>query len=203
MFNEWLCKQAAHGYTFVLSFYIKVTYLCPILYFIFFPYSNKGGWTCSQSLTQVSVFIISVSCFVLFLCSIVYTKHTPFILTTFQPKCLKNAKNPHKESKLSRYQPRKIKGGIRSVFDHCVNAIAMATILTAMYREGVIVPSNCFSLTGGNWQKWKRVFLTFLCHKIYRDEAVGLKSCKYTWKITKFVKMGNLGQYRENLIFCP
>ena len=57
-------------------------------------------------------------------------------------------------------------------------------------------------LTGGNWQKWKRVFLTCPCHKIYRDEAVGLKSCKYTWKITKFVKMGNLGQNRENLIFC-
>ena len=57
-------------------------------------------------------------------------------------------------------------------------------------------------LTGGNWQKWKRVFLTCPCHKMYRDEAVGLKSCKYTWKITKFVKMGNLGQYRENLIFC-
>ena len=57
------------------------------------------------------------------------------------------------------------------------------------------------SLTGGNWQKWKRVFLTCPCHKIYRDEAVGLKSCKYTWKITIFVKMWNLGQYRENLIF--
>ena len=57
-------------------------------------------------------------------------------------------------------------------------------------------------LTGGNWQKWKRVFLACPRHKIYRDEAVGLKSCKYTWKITKFVKMGNLGQYRENLIFC-
>ena len=56
-------------------------------------------------------------------------------------------------------------------------------------------------LTGGNWQKWKRVFLTCPCHKIYRDEAIGLKSCKYTWKITKFVKMGNLGQYHENLIF--
>ena len=33
-------------------------------------------------------------------------------------------------------------------------------------------------------------------------EAVGLKSCKYTLKITIFVKMWNLGQYRENLIFC-
>ena len=57
-------------------------------------------------------------------------------------------------------------------------------------------------LTGGNWQKWKRVFLTCPFQKIYRDEAVGLKSCKYTWKITKFVKMWNLVQYPENLIFC-
>ena len=57
-------------------------------------------------------------------------------------------------------------------------------------------------LTGGNWQKWKRVFLTCPCHKIYRDEAVGLKSCKNTWKITIFVKMLNLGQYCHNLIFC-
>ena len=39
-----------------------------------------------------------------------------------------------------------------------------------------------------NWQKWKRVFLTRPCHKTYRDEAVGLKSYKYTWKITIFVK---------------
>ena len=57
-------------------------------------------------------------------------------------------------------------------------------------------------LTGGNWQKWKRVFLTCPCHEIYRDEAVSLKSCKNTWKITIFVKMWNLGQYHENLIFC-
>ena len=42
------------------------------------------------------------------------------------------------------------------------------------------------TLTAHNWQKWKRVFLTCPCHKIYRDEAVGLKSCKYTWKITIF-----------------
>ena len=58
------------------------------------------------------------------------------------------------------------------------------------------------NLTAHNWQKWKRVFLTCPCHKIYREEAVGLKSCKYTWKITIFVKMWNLGQYHENLIFC-
>ena len=56
--------------------------------------------------------------------------------------------------------------------------------------------------TGGNWQKWKRVFLTCPCYEIYRDDAVVLKSFKYTWKITIFVEMWNLGQYRENLIFC-
>ena len=38
-------------------------------------------------------------------------------------------------------------------------------------------------LTAHNWQKWKRVFLICPCHKIYRDEAVGLKSCKNTWKL--------------------
>ena len=57
-------------------------------------------------------------------------------------------------------------------------------------------------LTAHNWQKWKRVFLTCPCHEIYRDEAVGLKSCKYTLKNTIYVNMWNLGQFRENLIFC-
>ena len=38
------------------------------------------------------------------------------------------------------------------------------------------------SLTAHNWQKWKRVFLTCPCHEIYRDKAVRLKSCKYTFK---------------------
>ena len=67
-----------------------------------------------------------------------------------------------------------------------------------VHWNGLLCRSSVISflawLTGGNWQKWKRVFLTCPCHKSYRDEAVGLKSCKYTWKITKFVKMGNLGQ---------
>ena len=51
-------------------------------------------------------------------------------------------------------------------------------------------------LTAHNWPKWKRVFLACPGHSIYRDEAVSLKGCKYTWKITIFVKMWNLGQYR-------
>ena len=56
-------------------------------------------------------------------------------------------------------------------------------------------------LTAHNWQKWKRVFLTCPRHEVYRDEAVGLKSCKYTWKITIYVNMWNFGQFHENLIF--
>ena len=62
--------------------------------------------------------------------------------------------------------------------------------------------TNTQLLTAHNWQKWKRVFLTCPGHKIYRDEAVVLKNYKYTWKITIFVKMWNLGQYRKNFIFC-
>ena len=52
-------------------------------------------------------------------------------------------------------------------------------------------------LTAYSWQKWKRVFLTCPCHEMYRDEPVGLKSCKNTLKITIFVKMWISGQYRE------
>ena len=48
-------------------------------------------------------------------------------------------------------------------------------------------------LTAHNWQKWKRVFLTRLCHKIYRDEAVGLKICKYSWKNLILWKCGIWG----------
>ena len=41
--------------------------------------------------------------------------------------------------------------------------------------------------------KNERVFLTCPCHEIYRNEAVGLKSCKNTWKnydICENVKFG-------------
>ena len=53
-----------------------------------------------------------------------------------------------------------------------------------MYRDNSIL---CW-LNGWQLAKWKRVFLTCPCHEIYRDEAVGLKSCKileklrYLWK---------------------
>ena len=45
------------------------------------------------------------------------------------------------------------------------------------------------SLTAHNWQKWKRVFLTCPCHKIYMAEAVGLKTSNYNWKIMIFMNM--------------
>ena len=58
--------------------------------------------------------------------------------------------------------------------------------------------TTCYGIwTAHNWQKCKRVFLTCPCHEIYRYEAVDLKSCKYTLKITIYVNMWNLGQFRE------
>ena len=53
-----------------------------------------------------------------------------------------------------------------------------------------------------NWQNRKSTFLTRHCHKISRIEEVGLKNSNYTFKITIFVRMWNLGQFREKLIFC-
>ena len=57
-------------------------------------------------------------------------------------------------------------------------------------------------LTAHNWQKWKSTFLTCHCHKISRVETVGLNKSNYCFKITIFVSMWNLGQFREILIFC-
>ena len=49
------------------------------------------------------------------------------------------------------------------------------------------------NLTAHNCQNEKEYSWHVTAIKIYRDEAVGLKSCKNTWKITIFVKMWNLG----------
>ena len=40
--------------------------------------------------------------------------------------------------------PRKVKGGIMSLFDHCVNTIATAAILNIAYGGRVIVPFALF-----------------------------------------------------------
>ena len=66
----------------------------------------------------------------------------------------------------------------------------------------MLLESMNIPLTAHNWQNWKRVFLTCPCHEIYKDEAVGLNSCKYTWKIMIYVNMWNLGQFHAILIFC-
>ena len=51
-------------------------------------------------------------------------------------------------------------------------------------------------------EKEQSTFLTCPCHEIYREEAVGLKSYNYTFKIAIFVNMWNLGHVLENLIVC-
>ena len=76
--------------------------------------------------------------------------------------------------------------------------LILVCMVNGVTEKGLIRPR----LTAHNWQNWKRLFLTCPCHEIYKDETVGLKSCKYTWKITIHVKMWNLGQFREILIFC-
>ena len=48
-------------------------------------------------------------------------------------------------------------------------------------------------LTGHNWQKWKRVFLTRLGHEIYKVETVVLKISNYALKIIIFADYVKIG----------
>ena len=67
------------------------------------------------------------------------------------------------------------------------------TVPTALSSVNKLAFCKKKSLMAHNWQKWKRVFLTCPCHKIYSDKAVGLKSCKHIWKnhnICENVKFG-------------
>ena len=57
------------------------------------------------------------------------------------------------------------------------------------------LPDTLWQLTTHNWQKWKSTFLTCRCYKIYRVEAVDLKSSNYTLEIMIFcenVKFGGI-----------
>ena len=54
-------------------------------------------------------------------------------------------------------------------------------------------------LMAHNWQRWKSTVLLYPYHKIYRVEVVCLKRSNYTFKITIFVSMWNLGQFREKI----
>ena len=61
---------------------------------------------------------------------------------------------------------------------------------------------DLFSLTAHNWQKLKRVCLTYPPHKIYKVEAVGLKTSNYTLKIKIFANMWNLGPKKKKPVAC-
>ena len=41
------------------------------------------------------------------------------------------------------------------------------------------------------------MFLTCPCHEIYKDEAVGLKTCKYTLKNYDLCEYVEFGEFRE------
>ena len=79
------------------------------------------------------------------------------------------------------------------IADICHHTYLQITSYVCNWDRG----SQCVvcGLMAHNWQNWKRVFLTCPCHEIYKDEAVGLKSCKCTWKITIYMNMWNLGQF--------
>ena len=57
-------------------------------------------------------------------------------------------------------------------------------------------------INGSQLAKMKKCSWHVPAIKFIGMKQVVLKTCKYTWKITIFVKMWNLGQYLENLIFC-
>ena len=57
-------------------------------------------------------------------------------------------------------------------------------------------------LMAHNWQKWKSILLTCPWHKIYRVEAVGLKSSNYTLKNYVFVWICEIwGNFMKNWYF--
>ena len=73
-----------------------------------------------------------------------------------------------------------------SYFDNDDLLINISRIPIVIYR---CTNSMRVVLTAHNWQKWKkkRVFLKCPCHEIERDEAVRLKSGKYTLKFAIYV----------------
>ena len=62
------------------------------------------------------------------------------------------------------------------------------TNAASKYNVSLHAEVTLTSLTAHNRKfKWKSVFLACPCHEIDMDEAVGQKSCKYTFKITIYV----------------
>ena len=62
-----------------------------------------------------------------------------------------------------------------------INTLMLVT-LTAEIHKVVLEMKNIMidTFNGSQLAKLKKSILTCPCHEIYKDEAVGLKSCKYT-----------------------
>ena len=84
-----------------------------------------------------------------------------------------------------------------------VKWISMNAILPAIQynNENRRHVSNSI-LTAHNWQKWKSTFITCQCHEIYMEEAVGLKSSNYTWKLWFLCVCEIWGNFIKKFIFC-
>ena len=67
-------------------------------------------------------------------------------------------------------------------------------LFTQMFTQGWVCKMDFYNvLMAHNWQKWKRAFLTCHCHKIYRDEAVGLKKMQIYLKNYDFCETVKFG----------
>ena len=66
-----------------------------------------------------------------------------------------------------------------------VDGFKMANASVCNTRDSDVQNEKClFNLTTHNWQNWKRVFLSFHCHDIYKVQAVSLKNPIILLKIT-------------------
>ena len=71
------------------------------------------------------------------------------------------------------------------------------------FRKNSLSPKiSACAFQGSQPPKMNSRFFTCHCHDNNRVEAVALSLSNYTCKITTFVSMWNLGQFREKLIFC-
>ena len=75
---------------------------------------------------------------------------------------------------------------------HKITFIYFCFILS-IDETSIFAKINC-TLTGHNWQNWKRAFLSCYCYEIYSVQALGLKTFQL------YLKIYNLGQFLEKKI---
>ena len=73
---------------------------------------------------------------------------------------------------------------------HTNKCSRLALLLVSLYK---FLCFRTLHLMAHNWQKWKSTFPTCPCHRIYRVEAVGLKSSNYTFKNYDFCENVKFG----------